>query len=83
MDRSRGACSSAMWHGRISLVDGEVAERHAAELCRTLQQKILTLDDYVEVYPTHVGGLTSSFPHVDGNRAATGPTLFPRARARR
>lgn len=33
-----------------------MAERHAADRCRTFHQKIFTLDDYVEVYPTHVDG---------------------------
>jgi hydroxyacylglutathione hydrolase len=34
----------------------EETEHHAREFCRTLQEKILTLADHVEVYPTHVAG---------------------------
>jgi hydroxyacylglutathione hydrolase len=34
----------------------EETQRHAAGLCRTLQEKILKLPDHVEVYPTHVSG---------------------------
>lgn len=65
-DHSRGDAPAILLSGGALLVGdvarpdllggGELAERHAADLCRTLQQKILTLDDYVEVYPTHVAG---------------------------
>jgi hydroxyacylglutathione hydrolase len=34
----------------------EETQKHAAGLCRTLQEKILKLPDFVEVYPTHVSG---------------------------
>lgn len=43
--------------GRPDLLGGaEQAQRHAKDICRTLQEKILTLPDHVEVYPTHVAG---------------------------
>jgi hypothetical protein len=35
---------------------GEQTSAHAATLCRTHQERILKLPDYVEVYPTHVSG---------------------------
>ena len=65
-DRSRGEVPTLFLAGGALLV-GDVArpdllgnqadtERHARELCRTLHEKILTLPDYVEVYPTHVAG---------------------------
>ncbi|WP_447985497.1 MBL fold metallo-hydrolase [Nitrospira sp. Nam74] len=65
-DRSRGETPMLLLSGGALLV-GDVArpdllggraeaERHAAVLCETLQKHILTLDDYVEVYPTHVSG---------------------------
>lgn len=42
---------------RPDLLGGEEqTRRHAADFCRTLQSKILTLPDFVEVYPTHVAG---------------------------
>lgn len=42
---------------RPDLLGGqEEAQRHARELCHTLQDIILTLPDYVEVFPTHVAG---------------------------
>ncbi len=34
----------------------EDAEHAAHEFCRTIQEKILTLPDHVEVFPTHVAG---------------------------
>jgi hydroxyacylglutathione hydrolase len=65
-DRSRGDDPCAYLSGG-SLLVGDVArpdllggrektQQHAAELCRTLQEKILKLPEYVEVYPTHVSG---------------------------
>ena len=42
--------------GPTGLGGGEDTKKHAASLCRTLQEKILKLPDYVEVYPTHVSG---------------------------
>lgn len=65
-DRSRGDEPCVFLSGG-SLLVGDVArpdllgshdatQQHAAELCRTLQEKILKLPDYVEVYPTHVSG---------------------------
>lgn len=65
-DRSRGKEPALLLSGGALLV-GDVArpdllggkeesEKHAAEMCRTLQEKILTLPDFVEVYPTHVAG---------------------------
>jgi hydroxyacylglutathione hydrolase len=65
-DRSRGEAPTLLLAGGALLV-GDVArpdllgnqadtERHARELCRTLHEKILTLPDHVEVYPTHVAG---------------------------
>ena len=44
------------WRGRDLLGGPEQTEQHARELCHTLQEKILTLPDHVEVYPTHVKG---------------------------
>jgi hydroxyacylglutathione hydrolase len=42
---------------RPDLLGGEAETRHNAGLfCDTLQHKILTLPDFVEVYPTHVAG---------------------------
>src|SRR5680860_1093264 len=32
------------------------AERAARQFCRTIQEKILTLPDHVQVFPTHVAG---------------------------
>jgi hydroxyacylglutathione hydrolase len=65
-DRSRGEAPTLLLAGGALLV-GDVArpdllgnqddtERHARALCRTLHEKILTLPDHVEVYPTHVAG---------------------------
>lgn len=65
-DRSRGTDAALLLSGGALLV-GDVArpdllgaqtetEQHARDLCRTLQEKILTLPDAVEVYPTHVSG---------------------------
>jgi hydroxyacylglutathione hydrolase len=66
IDRSRGDEPCILLSGG-SLLVGDVARpdllgggaetrRHASELCRTLQEKILKLPDHVEVYPTHVAG---------------------------
>jgi hydroxyacylglutathione hydrolase len=66
VDRSRGDEPCILLSGG-SLLVGDVArpdllgtreetKRHATELCRTLQAKILKLPDHVEVYPTHVSG---------------------------
>lgn len=65
-DRSRGEDPVLLLSGGALLV-GDVArpdllggpddaERQAEILCRMLQEKILTLPDFVEVYPTHVSG---------------------------
>jgi hydroxyacylglutathione hydrolase len=65
-DRSRGDEPCVLLSGG-SLLVGDVArpdllgsreqtQHHASELCRTPQEKILKLPDYVEVYPTHVSG---------------------------
>lgn len=65
-DRSRGDEPALLLSGgallvadvaRPDLLDGgEQTRRLAADMCRTLQEKILTLPDHVEVYPTHVTG---------------------------
>ncbi len=65
-DRSRGDEPCVFFSGGSLLVgdiarpdllgNSEETQRHSAELCRTLQEKILRLPDYVEVYPTHVSG---------------------------
>jgi hydroxyacylglutathione hydrolase len=65
-DRSRGEEPCVFLSGGSLLVGdvarpdllggGEQTKRNAADLCRTLQDKILKLPDYVEVYPTHVSG---------------------------
>lgn len=66
IDRSRGEEPGVFLSGG-SLLVGDVArpdllgnreetQQHAAGLCRTLQEKILKLPDFVEVYPTHVSG---------------------------
>jgi hydroxyacylglutathione hydrolase len=65
-DRSRGEDPVLLLSGgallvgdvaRPDLLGGpEEASRHAETMCRMLQEKILTLPDYVEVYPTHVSG---------------------------
>lgn len=65
-DRSRGDVPALLLSGGALLV-GDVArpdllggrqqaQQHAATLCRTLKDRILTLSDHVEVYPTHVAG---------------------------
>jgi hydroxyacylglutathione hydrolase len=65
-DRSRGEEPCLLLSGG-SLLVGDVArpdllgsqedtKQHATALCRTLQEKILKLPDYIEVYPTHVSG---------------------------
>jgi hydroxyacylglutathione hydrolase len=65
-DRSRGDEPAIFLSGGALLV-GDVARpdllgggdqtRHLAEaMCRTLQERVLTLPDHVEVYPTHVAG---------------------------
>lgn len=65
-DRSRGEEPAVLLSGGALLVDDvarpdllggkEATERGAADLCRTLQKKILRLPDHLEVYPTHVSG---------------------------
>lgn len=65
-DRSRGEDPVLLLSGgallvgdvaRPDLLGGpEEAARHAEVMCTMLQEKILTLPDYVEVYPTHVSG---------------------------
>ena len=65
-DRSRGEAPVLLLSGGALLV-GDVARpdllggpdeaaRQAEIMCRMLQEKILTLPDYLEVYPTHVSG---------------------------
>ncbi len=42
---------------RPDLLGGrQEAEQHARELCQTLKNRILSLPDHVEVFPTHVAG---------------------------
>ncbi|MBA3968367.1 MAG: MBL fold metallo-hydrolase, partial [Nitrospirales bacterium] len=65
-DRSRGEEPVLLLSGgallvgdvaRPDLLGGtEEAAKHAETMCKMLQEKILTLPDYVEVYPTHVSG---------------------------
>ena len=65
-DRSRGEEPCVFLSGGSLLVGdvarpdllggGEQTKGNAVDLCRTLQDKILKLPDYVEVYPTHVSG---------------------------
>ncbi len=65
-DRSRGDEPALLLSGgallvadvaRPDLLGGLEQTKHlAGEMCRTLQEKILTLPDHVEVYPTHVAG---------------------------
>jgi hydroxyacylglutathione hydrolase len=65
-DRSRGDDPALLLSGGALLVSdvarpdllggGEQTRKLAAEMCRTLQEKILSLPDHVEVYPTHVAG---------------------------
>jgi hydroxyacylglutathione hydrolase len=78
-DRARGEAPALLLSGGALLV-GDVArpdllgsheetQDHAHALCRTLQEKILTLPDHVEVYPTHVAGSLCG-GHI-GNRLST------------
>jgi hydroxyacylglutathione hydrolase len=65
-DRSRGEEPAVLLSGGALLVSdvarpdllggGEQTRKLASAMCQTLQQKILTLPDHVEVYPTHVAG---------------------------
>jgi hydroxyacylglutathione hydrolase len=65
-DRSRGEEPALLFSGgallvgdvaRPDLLGGEDETRRAAQtFCRTLQDKVLTLPDFVEVFPTHVAG---------------------------
>jgi len=65
-DRSRGDEPAILFSGgallvgdlaRPDLLGGEEETRRSAGMfCETLQNKILTLPDFVEVYPTHVSG---------------------------
>lgn len=65
-DRSRGEAPAILLSGGALLVgdiarpdllgDAEDARRNAGIFCHTLQEKILELPDFVEVYPTHVKG---------------------------
>ena len=65
-DRSRGEEPALLFSGgallvgdlaRPDLLGGEEEARKSADaFCQTLQSKILTLPDFVEVYPTHVAG---------------------------
>lgn len=65
-DRSRGDDPVMLLSGGALLVDdvgrpdllgsSDDIQHHASQLCHTLQEKILKLPDYVEVYPTHVAG---------------------------
>ncbi len=65
-DRSRGDVPVLLFSGgallvgdvgRPDLLGGpEEAAQHAEVMCKMLQEKILTLPDHVEVYPTHVSG---------------------------
>jgi hydroxyacylglutathione hydrolase len=65
-DRSRGSEPTMLLSGGALLVGdvarpdllggGENTKKLASAMCSTLQKKILTLPDHVEVYPTHVAG---------------------------
>lgn len=65
-DRSRGSEPAMLMSGgallvgdlaRPDLLGGEAeTRRQAASFCKTLQEQILTLPDFVQVYPTHVAG---------------------------
>jgi len=65
-DRSRGDEPAIFFSGgallvgdlaRPDLLGGpEEAKKSAEAFCQTLQSKVLTLPDFVEVYPTHVAG---------------------------
>ena len=65
-DRSRGDEPVILMSGGALLVDDiarpdllggkEATRKGASQFCHTLQEKILTLSDHVQVYPTHVAG---------------------------
>lgn len=65
-DRARGNEPALLLSGGALLVSdvarpdllggGEQTRKLAADMCRILQEKILSLPDHVEVYPTHVAG---------------------------
>ncbi|EXJ14792.1 MBL fold metallo-hydrolase [Imhoffiella purpurea] len=65
-DRSRGDEPAIFFSGGALLVGdlarpdllggSEEAKKSAEAFCQTLQSKVLTLPDFVEVYPTHVAG---------------------------
>ena len=65
-DRSRGDEPAVLFSGgallvgdlaRPDLLGGEEeTRRNASQFCETLQSQILTLPDFVEVFPTHVAG---------------------------
>jgi hydroxyacylglutathione hydrolase len=65
-DHSRGNEPAALFSGGALLVGdlarpdllggAEETRRNASHFCETLQRRILTLPDFVEVYPTHVAG---------------------------
>lgn len=65
-DRSRGDEPALLLSGGALLVSdvarpdllggSEQTHKLAADMCRTLQEKLLKLPDHVEVYPTHVAG---------------------------
>lgn len=65
-DRNRGEEPVMLLSGGALLVDDvgrpdllgseDEIRQHAGQLCQTLQEKILKLPDYVQVYPTHVAG---------------------------
>jgi hydroxyacylglutathione hydrolase len=65
-DRSRGEEPTLLLSGGALLVadvarpdllgGAEQTQQGACDLCHTLGEKILTLPDFVEVYPTHVAG---------------------------
>ena len=78
-DRSRGDEPALLLSGGALLVSdvgrpdllggGGQTRKLAADMCRTLQEKILKLPDHVEVYPTHVAGSLCG-GHI-GNRLST------------
>src|SRR5680860_99490 len=53
--RAMSPTSSAPPESRIA-GSRKDAERAARQFCRTIQEKILTLPDHVQVFPTHVAG---------------------------
>lgn len=65
-DRSRGDEPTILFSGGALLVadlarpdllgGAEETRKNAEAFCETLQKKVLTLPDFVEVYPTHVAG---------------------------